>query len=163
MSNPAPEETRPVPPHFEEELLNKHFEYTYENGEFWVKNHERIVYAIHGGPMSGRRNFQTAYYQRVRAGLWQISWVEETATVVSMVLDLAEKRITTFMTFSWGHWNRNDEAKGYKTEKLEQWRELARDRPETRERTQLPEQATIDKIYEGRGDLEDIDMSWPTL
>jgi phenolic acid decarboxylase len=23
--------------------------------EFWVKNHERIVYAIHGGPMNGRR------------------------------------------------------------------------------------------------------------
>ena len=28
--------------------------------EFWVKNHERIVYAIHGGPMNGRRNYQTA-------------------------------------------------------------------------------------------------------
>jgi len=25
--------------------------------------------------MSGRRNYQTTYYQRVRKNLWQISWV----------------------------------------------------------------------------------------
>ncbi|TNY23178.1 phenolic acid decarboxylase [Rhodotorula diobovata] len=169
MSNScSTDEQRPVPPHFEEELRNKHFEYTYENGwtyEFWVPGHRRIVYAIHGGPMSGRRNYQTTYYQRVRKNLWQISWVEETNTIVSVVLDMDEKRITTFMSFSHGHWARNDEAKGYKRDegKLDKWRELSLDQPETWKRTQIPEQATIDKIYEGRGSLEDIDMSWPTL
>ncbi|KAM0752899.1 hypothetical protein T439DRAFT_332887 [Meredithblackwellia eburnea MCA 4105] len=45
-----------------EELKDIHLEYMYDNGwkyELWVKNHERIVYAIHGGPMKGRRNYQT--------------------------------------------------------------------------------------------------------
>ncbi|KPV78088.1 uncharacterized protein RHOBADRAFT_65856 [Rhodotorula graminis WP1] len=171
MSNPptsAHDESSPAPPHFEEELLDKHFEYTYSSGwtyQFWVKNHQRIVYGISGGPMSGRNNFQTAHYQRVRPNLWQISWLEETNTVVSMVLDIDEKRITTFMSFSHGHWARNDEAKGYKRDegKLDKWRELSVDTPQAWERTQIPEQAHIDKIYNGRGDLEDIDMSWPTL
>ncbi|GJN92139.1 hypothetical protein Rhopal_005169-T1 [Rhodotorula paludigena] len=152
----------PLPEHFDEELLDKHFEYTYENGEFWVKNHERIVYAIHGGPMNGRRNYQTAYYQRVRPNIWLISWQEETGTTVSLCLDIDQKRITTFMSFSHGHWERNEEAKGYKRENLEKWRELALDKPEPRERVPLPEQANIDKIYQGRGTLEDIDMSWET-
>lgn len=91
--------------------------------------------------------------------------VEETNTIVSVVLDMDEKRITTFMSFSHGHWARNDEAKGYKRDegKLDKWRELSLDQPETWKRTQIPEQATIDKIYEGRGSLEDIDMSWPTV
>ncbi|GAA6032840.1 hypothetical protein NBRC10512_005358 [Rhodotorula toruloides] len=160
---PATNESRPVPAHFEEELLNKHLEYTYDNGEFWVPNHERIVYAIHGGPMSGRSNYQTAYYQRIRPDLWQISWLEETGTVVSMALDLTAKRVTTFMSFSWGHWNRAEEAHGYKRDKLEKWRELAVDKPEPRQRYQLPEQATIDKIYEGKGSLQDIEMDWPTV
>ncbi|BGP21350.1 phenolic acid decarboxylase [Rhodotorula toruloides] len=159
-------ESRPVPAHFEEELFNKHLEYTYDNGwkyEFWVPNYERIVYTIHGGPMSGRSNYQTAYYQRIRPNLWQISWLEETGTVVSMALDLTEQRVTTFMSFSWGHWNRAEEAHGYKRDKLEKWRELANDTPKPRERHQLPEQATIDKIYQGKGSLQDIEMDWPTL
>lgn len=33
----------------------------------------------------------------------QISWVEETGTVVSINFDLPNKRIFTFMTFSQGH------------------------------------------------------------
>ncbi|GAA5850903.1 hypothetical protein JCM9279_006236 [Rhodotorula babjevae] len=171
MSNPptsAQDESRPAPPHFNEELLDVHADYTYSNGwryEYWMKSHNRIVYAIHGGPMAGRRNFQECHCQRIRKNLWQISWLEETNTVVSMVLDIDEKRITTFMSFSHGHWARNDEAKGYKRDegKLDKWRELSVDTPQAWERTQLPEQATIDKIYHGRGDLEDIDMSWPTL
>jgi len=35
MSNPptsANDEPRPAPPHFDEELLDKHLEYTYDNG-----------------------------------------------------------------------------------------------------------------------------------
>ncbi|BGP28502.1 hypothetical protein JCM10296v2_000237 [Rhodotorula toruloides] len=80
-----------------------------------------------------------------------------------MALDLTEKRVTTFMSFSWGHWNPAEEAHGYKRDKLEKWRELAGDRPEPKERHQLPEQATIDKIYEGKGSLQDIERDWPTL
>ncbi|BGP12399.1 hypothetical protein JCM10213v2_000315 [Rhodosporidiobolus nylandii] len=145
--------SRPVPEHFEEELLNKHFEYTYDNGG-----------KITGGPMNGRNNFQTAYYQRIRPQLWQIGWVEETGTQVTMALDIEQKRITTFMAFSKGHWELPEKAHGSKPAQLEQWRELAKiesDKPSSRH--VLPEQANIDKIYDGRGELEDIDMSWPTL
>ncbi|GAA5827285.1 hypothetical protein JCM11251_001205 [Rhodosporidiobolus azoricus] len=162
MSN----DERPVPPHFEE-LLNKHLEYTYDNGwkyEFWVKNHLRIVYSIHGGPMNGRSNYQTAYYQRIRPNLWQISWLEETGTTVTLALDIENKRVTTAMFFSYGHWEFPEKAHGYKREKLDEWRELARvEGGEPRKRHALPEQATIDKIYEGKGNLEDIEMEWPTL
>lgn len=87
--------------------------------------------------MKGRSNFQTAYYQRVRAQsascrrvatcdladlptVWQMSWVEETGTIVSIVvrcissrqrrlladgapqIDLGQRTFTTFMTFSKG-------------------------------------------------------------
>jgi len=158
--------SRPEPEHFEQELLNKHFDYTYDNGwkyEFWVKNHERIVYAIHGGPMAGRSNYQTAYYQRIRQDLWQVSWVEETGTTVTICLDLPQKRITTFMAFSYGHWEFPDKAHGYKREQLEQWRALSKLGNQTTDRHVLPEQATLDKVYEGRGRLRDIEMDWPTL
>ncbi|GAA6002732.1 hypothetical protein JCM10207_007648 [Rhodosporidiobolus poonsookiae] len=164
MSNVS--DDRAAPAHFEEEMLNKHFEYTYDNGwkyEFWVKNHQRIVYKIHGGPMNGRSNYQTAYYQRVRAHIWQISWVEETGTTVTITLDQDEKRLTTTMIFSAGHWEFPEKAHGYKREKLEEWRKLAEYKPLPQYRHVLTEQATIDKIYGGRGELEDIEMEWPTL
>jgi phenolic acid decarboxylase len=45
--------------------------------EMWFYNENRIVYAIHGGPMAGRINFQTADYQCIRPGeLWQCNWLE---------------------------------------------------------------------------------------
>lgn len=34
---------------------------------------------------------------------------------------------------------------------------------QTTDRHVLPEQAMIDKIYKGRGELEEIELSWPTL
>ncbi|KAJ6009097.1 hypothetical protein N7499_000949 [Penicillium canescens] len=34
--------------------------------EMWFENAERINYAIYGGPMAGRINFQTAEYQCIR-------------------------------------------------------------------------------------------------
>ena len=100
-----------------------------------------------------------------------------------MALDQEEKRVTTAMFFSYGHWNEAEKAHGYKRDKLDQWRQLATIKPEPVNRVPLPEQATIDKvssaaqvvetsrlirspvtqIYEGRGDLEDIEMDWPTL
>ena len=60
------------------------------------------------------RSFQTAYYQRIRPNLWQISWVEETGTSVTITLDIEQKRITTFMAFSKGHWEQPEDAHGDK-------------------------------------------------
>lgn len=43
----------------------------------WFYNENRIVYAIHGGPMAGRLNAQAADYQCIRPGeLWQCNWLE---------------------------------------------------------------------------------------
>lgn len=45
--------------------------------EMWFYSEDRIVYAIHGGPMAGRINFQKADYQCIREGeMWQCNWLE---------------------------------------------------------------------------------------
>lgn len=150
---------------FDQELKNKHFQYTYDNGwkyKFHVPNDKRIVYSIHGGPMAGRHNFQTCYYQRVRKNLWQVNWLEETGTVVSLILDIENKRITTFMAFSQGHWEHPEQAHGDKREDLKRWRELSKIGISTN-RYLITEQASIDEIFEGRGDLPDISLNLPTL
>lgn len=47
------------------------------NSRRWFFSPTRIVYAIHGGPMAGRINYQTASYQCIRPGeLWQCNWLE---------------------------------------------------------------------------------------
>lgn len=100
-------------------------------------HHSFLIFAVH------------RYYQRIRPNLWQISWVEETGTIVTMALDQEEKRVTTAMFFSYGHWNEAEKAHGYKRDKLDQWRELATIKPEPVNRVPLPEQATIDKVKRG--------------
>ncbi|CCE72913.1 Piso0_000516 [Millerozyma farinosa CBS 7064] len=150
---------------FEKELKNKHFQYTYDNGwkyEFHVPNDQRIVYSIHGGPMAGRHNFQTCYYQRVRENLWQANWLEETGTVVSLILDIDNRRITTFMAFSQGHWEHPNDAHGDKRVDLDRWRGLSKIGISTN-RYLITEQASIDEIFEGRGDLPEISLDLPTL
>lgn len=131
--------------------------------ELWFYNEDRIVYAIHGGPMAGRKNFQAATYQCIRPGeLWQCNWLEETGTICSLVFDIPSKRITTMLGFSKGHWDKADAAHGDKRHKedLERWRELAKIGTQT-ERILLEEQALIVEDFRGRGDLEPIEMDWP--
>lgn len=152
-------------PEFDNELKNKHFVYRYDNGwdyEFYVPNDQRIIYNISGGPMAGRRNFQTTYYQRIQENLWQISWLEETGTIVSLVLDINNKRVTTLIAFSQGHWENPEIAHGNKRDNLPKWRELSKIGIQTN-RYMLTEQATIHNIYEGLGDLEEINLEWSTF
>lgn len=103
------------------------------------------------------------YYQRIRPNLWQISWIEETGTQVTICLDIDEKRITTFMAFSKGHWENPESAHGWKRDKLDQWRDLSKIGNQTTDKHVLPEQAVIDKIFDGPGELPEIDLDWPTL
>ncbi|KAJ9117014.1 hypothetical protein QFC22_004672 [Naganishia vaughanmartiniae] len=166
------------------DIVNKHLVYTYDNGwkyEFWLKSEKRIVYAIHGGPMAGRKNYQTCAVQEVClvddperdqvADLFPLydlgsnrGNLPETGTVVSIIVDLTKKRITTYMAFSRGHWDYPKEAHGDKRnpEDFERWRKLAEVGKNT-DREIIPEQATLDEIFEGRGDLEDIDETAPTI
>lgn len=65
---------------FQRDLQDLHLIYDYDvttpNGthekwryEMWFFSFERIVYAIHGGPMAGRKNYQKAEYQYVLAAV----------------------------------------------------------------------------------------------
>ncbi|CAE6467619.1 unnamed protein product [Rhizoctonia solani] len=117
--------------------------------------------------MAGRFNYQHCHIQEVRVDeVFQISWVEETDTIVSLVVDLRLKRLTTFMVFSYGHWNFSEQAHGDKrnSRDLERWRELAtQEAGLPMKRHVIPEQATIDSIFDGPGDLEDIHDTASTL
>jgi len=133
--------------------------------EMWFFSKDRIVYKIHGGPMAGRANFQTCTYQCVRPGeLWQCNWLEETGTICSLVYDIPNKRISTLLGFSKGHWEQAEAAHGDKRNPadLERWRGLAKLGIQT-DRHMLSEQAHILEHFKGRGDLEPIDPTWPTL
>ncbi|KAL5355209.1 Calycin-like protein [Aspergillus floccosus] len=161
---------------FDADIEDRHLIYDYaaqdEKGnpekwryEMWFYNEDRIVYAIHGGPMAGRKNFQTATYQCIRPGeLWQCNWLEETGTICSLVYDIPKKRITTMLGFSKGHWEHSTEAHGDKRhpEDLARWRNLAKIGTQV-DRHILSEQADILEDFRGAGNLEPIDMSWSTL
>ncbi|KAL1297879.1 hypothetical protein AAFC00_006400 [Neodothiora populina] len=117
----------PLHPSFDKDVRDAHLIYDYdasnpETGEpekwryeMWFVSPERIVYAIHGGPMAGRYNYQTCQFQCVRPGeIWQCNWLEETGTICSLVWDIKEKTITTLLGFSKGHWDYPEKAHGDK-------------------------------------------------
>ena len=163
-------------PSFDEDIRDVHLIYDYaaqdENGnpekwryEMWFFSENRIVYAIHGGPMAGRINYQTATYQCIRPGeLWQVNWLEETGTVCSLVYDIPQQRITTLIAFSKGHWENAEDAHGDKRnpKDLERWRGLAKKGTQT-ERFMLSEQAELAEKFKGKGDLVPIEPNAPTF
>ncbi|KAK4698623.1 hypothetical protein P7C70_g7651, partial [Phenoliferia sp. Uapishka_3] len=136
--------------------------------EFWVKNHERIVYAIHGGPMAGRKNYQTAYYQRIRENLWQVSWIEETGTTVTITLD---RKYSSSPVLDFAEW-RSPTVTGHSPRRLtdtsvRSWMSgescLSWETPRRIVTLYQSAQATLDKVYQGKGELADIEMDWPTV
>ncbi|KAL4884186.1 Calycin-like protein [Aspergillus karnatakaensis] len=133
--------------------------------EMYFHSPRRIIYAIHGGPMAGRKNFQAATYQRIRAHeLWQVDWLEETGTICSLVYDIPNGKVTTLLGFSKGHWECNEAVKGDERNKedLERWRGLA-SIGNQRERVLLSEQADVVEKFWGLGGLEGIDLGWDTM
>ena len=99
--------------------------------------------------MAGRINYQQATYQCIRPGeLWQINWLEETGTVVSAVYDIPDKKMTTLISFSEGHWKNAQVAHGDKRDKatLEKWRKLAVVGSQV-SRFMLSEQADIVEVF----------------
>lgn len=161
-------------PSFDKDILDTHLIYDYDaqdndgnpekwRYELWCFSSERVVYAIHGGPMAGRINYQRATYQCIRPGeLWQINWLEETGSIVSAVYDIKEKKMTTLIAFSEGHWKRAKEALGDKRKKedLERWRGLAGVGNQT-SRFMLSEQAHVVEVFKGKGELVPIKESDP--
>lgn len=181
----------PMDASFDKDIRDVHLVYDYDaqdaqgnpekwRYEIWFFSENRMVYAIHGGPMAGRINYQTCTFQCIRPGeLWQCNWLEyvrysihivpfervwadtswprETGTVVSLVYDIVNKKVTTLIAFSKGHWENADSAHGDKRnpEDFERWRGLAKVGIQT-ERLMLSEQAKIVDIFKGQGDLEPI-------
>lgn len=68
------------------------------------------------------------------------------------------------LNFSKGHWEQAEAAHGNKrnADDLERWRKLAKIGNQI-DRHILNDQADIKKVFKGKGDLEEIDMNWPTL
>ncbi|KAF1839997.1 uncharacterized protein K460DRAFT_371959 [Cucurbitaria berberidis CBS 394.84] len=159
----------PLDPSFEKDILDTHLFYDYDaqdsNGnpekwryELWCFSKDRVVYAIHGGPMAGRVNYQRATYQCIRPGeLWQINWLEETGTIVSVVYDITKGKVSTLIGFSEGHWKRGKEALGdkRKPEDLARWRKLAEVGNQA-SRFMLSEQGDVVEMFKGKGKLSPI-------
>ncbi|KAK4548876.1 hypothetical protein LTR36_008649 [Oleoguttula mirabilis] len=163
---------------FDQDIKDVHLLYDYDAVNEKTGEHEKwryemwfyskpgsIVYAIHGGPMAGRYNYQKAEYQCIRPGeLWQCNWLEETGTICSLVYDISKQTITTLLGFSKGHWEEAEKAHGDKrnADDLQRWRGLAKIGTQA-ERKLLSEQASIVEKFKGSGDLKPIDESWPTM
>ncbi|KAH7150231.1 Calycin-like protein [Dactylonectria estremocensis] len=176
MQLPTYQVNTPLDPSFDTDMKDTHLIYDYDardaegnpekwRYEIWFFSHDRVVYAIHGGPMAGRINYQTAGYQCVRAGeLWQISWLEETGTVVSLVYDITKRIVSGLLSFSKGHWENPVEAHGDKRnpEDFDRWRTLATHGVQT-DRFMLIEQAKILEVFKGKGDLEPIELDAVTF
>ncbi len=168
--------TTPLDPTFDKDIRDLHLVYDYnttdENGkpakwryEIWFFSESRVVYAIHGGPMAGRSNYQTAMFQCIRPGeLWQCNWLEETGSIVSLVYDIKLQQLTTLLGFSKGHWENPDKAHGDKRnpEDFERWRGLSKIGTQA-ERYMLAEQATVLEVFRGKGDLVPIGPDAVTL
>ncbi|KAH6867718.1 Calycin-like protein [Thelonectria olida] len=161
---------------FEQDMRDTHLIYDYDaqdsegnpekwRYELWFFSDKSVVYAIHGGPMAGRYNYQTAAYQCVRAGeIWQISWLEETGTTVSLVYDITKGTINGLLNFSKGHWNYPVLAHGDKRNQtdFDRWRGLAKIGTQV-ERYMLVERAYILESFKGKGELLPIDPDVATF
>lgn len=160
--------------------------------------------------MAGRSNYQTCSFQCIRPGeLWQCNWLEgaqtrrtrgkpkhrmsklnenaETGTIVSIVYDIPNKKLSTLIGFSkgkparprrhgpvWkransnptttGHWECAKDAHGDKRnpQDFARWRGLAKMGIQT-DRKMLNEQADILEVLHGKGVLEPIEREWPTI
>ncbi|SPC67896.1 uncharacterized protein UHOD_05360 [Ustilago sp. UG-2017b] len=150
-----PRNDEKVREHFKKDIKNLDLLYDYdaENPktgapekwcyEMWFHSEDRIVYAIRGGPMAGRLNYQKADYQ---------------------LYDIKNQKITTMLNFSKGHWEYPEKAHGDKRspEDFQRWRDLAKIGVQT-DRHILNDQATILETFHGAGDLQDIDLNAATL
>jgi phenolic acid decarboxylase len=80
-----------------QELLGKHFIYTYENGwqyEIYVKNANTFSYRIHSGMVGGRWvTDQTVHILEIGEAIFKLFWDEPTGTNVCVTINLARRQI----------------------------------------------------------------------
>ncbi|KAL1918643.1 uncharacterized protein VTP21DRAFT_2665 [Calcarisporiella thermophila] len=147
------------------DIIGKHVIYEYGQlgrYEAYFQSENIIVYAIYGGPMQGRYAYQKAYYQKIRDDIYNVSWVEETGSVVTITYDFGQKLVHGFIAFSEGHWKYNEEAHGDKRniEDLERWRRLSKHGDHTTRKIHL-DVARIVEVFDGPGDLKEVTPDMP--
>jgi len=132
------------------DIVDKNFLYSYEDGRkysLWLKSPTRLV------------------IQEIRPGeIFQVGLLEETGTTASLVVDIALKRITSWAAFSKGPSENPTALVGDKRNPVDfaRWRELAKIGSNV-ERIIASGQATIERITQGRGDMDDIDPEAETI
>jgi hypothetical protein len=92
------------------------------------------------------------------------AFILETGTICSLVYDIPNRKISTLLAFSQGHWENPKEAHGDKRNAgdFERWRGLAGIGRQT-DRFLLNEQAELVEVFKGRGELEAIDEGMETM
>lgn len=176
MKFPRFQTTTPLHPSFKDDIKDVHLSTVCDKNdrfgklvesweyEIWFFSENKVIYSINNGPMADRLNYQTASYQCIRPGeLWQINWLEETGTVVSLVYDIPNQTISGLTSFSKGHWVNFKAARGDKRDihDFERWRALASEGTQT-ERLMLTEQARVVKKSKGKGNLGNFEVNGDT-
>jgi hypothetical protein len=92
------------------------------------------------------------------------TFILETGTICSLVYDIPNRKISTLLAFSQGHWENPKEAHGDKRNAgdFERWRGLAGIGRQT-DRFLLNEQAELVEVFKGKGELEPIDEGMLTM
>jgi phenolic acid decarboxylase len=140
-------------------LVGKHLIYRYDNGwqyELYVKDASTFSYRIHSGIVGGRWvTDQTAHIVNVGDDVYKISWDEPTGTTVSIVVNLARRRI--YGTIFFPRWIADEPTKTvcYQNEHLDRMREL-RDQGPTYPKLVIDESATITFVEDSGPDRADV-------
>lgn len=89
--------TAPTPDQGLDELIGKHFIYTYESGwqyEIYIKNAYTFSYRIHSGMVAGRWvTDQTAHMLEIGDRIFKVFWDEPTGTNVCITINLNRRQI----------------------------------------------------------------------
>jgi phenolic acid decarboxylase len=82
-------------------LTGRRFHISYPNGLELdaIYFEEEVSWSVTAGPPAGRSGTDKTHEIEVGPGIYFVSWIEETGTTVSQLLNLNAMRITSFVTF----------------------------------------------------------------
>ncbi|KAK5321137.1 hypothetical protein LTR93_006379 [Exophiala xenobiotica] len=137
----------PLHPSFDRDIRDTHLIYDYDASNPETKQPEKWRYEIW-------------FFSSDRI----CNWLEETGSVVSLVYDITEQKLSTMISFSKGHWENRQAAHGDKRNPADfaRWKSLAEIGKQT-DRLMLSEQADILETFKGPGGLIPIAPDAVTL
>ena len=140
-------------------LIGRHFIYRYANGwqyEIYVKNASTFSYRIHSGIVGGRWvTDQEAHIAEVGDQVFKLAWDEPTGTAVSLVINLARRKL--YGTIFFPRWIADEPSKNicYQNEHLDRMRDY-RDKGPTYPKLVVDEVATITFVEDCGPDRADV-------